>query len=198
MRGLLSVLLLLCLTRQAATFSPILGATRAALPHRLCASPRLGLRLARCSAGAELGDIVQRAALRRAEAAEILPALEELLATKPQLGAIGEEDIAGEFELVFSSAVANVPFLKGFFPNKEILSFDLQAKVLKLEIEILPFLPKINVIGNGLVFDPAASTLTYQVKEGQEPTVWELFYAADGVLGAKSSKTGLNVARRIP
>lgn len=85
MRGLLSVLLLLCLTRQAATFSPILGATRAALPHRLCASPRLGLRLARCSAGAELGDIVQRAALRRAEAAEILPALEELLATKPQV-----------------------------------------------------------------------------------------------------------------
>jgi hypothetical protein len=32
-----------------------------------------------------LGDIVQRAAMRRAEAAEILPALEELLATKPQV-----------------------------------------------------------------------------------------------------------------
>jgi hypothetical protein len=97
--------------------------------------------------GGILGEVVQRAARRDAVAAEILPALEQLVATKPQvlsssnptafchpptplcppqLGTITEADLAGEFELVFSSSVAGVPFLEGFFPNKEILSFDLE------------------------------------------------------------------------
>ena len=38
------------------------------------------------------------------------------------------------------------------------------SQVLKLDVEILPFLPKIKGFGTGLVFDPAASTLTYQTK----------------------------------
>ena len=55
-------------------------------------------------------------------------------------------------------------------------------------------------MGSGKAFMHADGGVRGDIARWQEgqPTVCELFYADAGVLGAKSSKTGLNVAMRRP
>ena len=84
-------------------------------------------------------------------------------------------------------------------PNRELLTWDLQARQLQLQIETLPLLPRIRVVGEDLVFDAAAQTLTYRVGD-KPPSEWQLLMfddASGGVLAARSSVTGLNVIRRL-
>ena len=107
-------------------------------------------------------------------------------------------DLAGTWELVFSSAAAKIPLLDGYMPNRELLTWDLKAARLELEIETLPMLPKVRVVGESLAWDEATQTLTYTV--GSKPTSeWKLLFfdASDGVIAARSSVTGLNLIRRL-
>ena len=67
---------------------------------------------------------------------------------------------------------------------------------MRLAIETLPFLPQLDVLGKGLRYDEASSTLTYRVKEKPESS-WRVFYADDGLFAADSSKTGLCLVRRL-
>ena len=81
----------------------------------------------------------------------------------------------------------------------QVLRWDLVGRKLILQIELLPLLPTVDIVGNDLEWDGAMCTLTYQVKEGRMPSVWSVFYLdeAAGVLAARSSVTGLNIIRRI-
>ena len=142
--------------------------------------------------------VLTRCALQRDSPAEdVLRTLEELeraQCTEPAAVA----DFDGRWELVWSSAATKLPLLNGYMPNRELLSWDLQAAQLRLEIETLPFLPKISIVGEGLAFDEAAQTLTYAIKD-KPPSQWRLLYVdrAAGVMAARSSVTGLNVIKRV-
>jgi hypothetical protein len=75
--------------------------------------------------------------------------------------------VNGSFELIFSSAVAQLPIvgniLDGYLPNKETIVFDFDAGVMSLTAETLPFLPKVDIIGEGL--DGATqATLSYIIQ----------------------------------
>ena len=56
------------------------------------------------------------------------------------------EDLSGRWELVFSTAAAKLPLIDGYMPNRELLSWDLGAGRLNLQIETLTFLPTIAVL----------------------------------------------------
>ena len=162
----------------------------------------LGLRSSRmlmCESGA--AAVLSRCALDRdAPAAEVLATLEQLDRgaglSRPVISAA---DLQGHrWELIFSSAAAKLPLLDGYMPNREVLTWDLERSRLELEIETLPLLPKIRVVGEDLAWDEPAQTLTYSVKQ-KPPSFWRILFfdAAAGVLAAKSSVTGLNVIRRL-
>ena len=102
---------------------------------------------------------------------------------------------AGRWELVWTSSLARVPFLGGYMPNRELLTWDLERGRLDLEVEILPVLPKLAIVGERLEF--ADSTLTYVVGEGKPPSSWAVFHADGDVVCADSSVTGTNVIRRV-
>ena len=64
-----------------------------------------------------------------------------------------------------------------------------------LTVETLPFLPEIKIRGENLAYDEDG-LLKYTVGD-KPPSTWDVFHAADGVVCAESSATGLNVIRRI-
>lgn len=110
--------------------------------------------------------------------------------------------VDGSFELVFSPAVANFPIVgpwfDGYLPNKEIIKFDLENGELQLSVETFPFLPPIDIVGEKLSYDEITASLMYTVKGKDKTSQWDILYAEQGALTAKSSVTGLNVIRRIP
>jgi len=151
-------------------------------------------------------EVIRRCAMERSvDASDVISILERM----EQLPALDREridvkSVSGEFELIFSSAVAKLPLLgswfNGYMPNRETITFDTERKQMSLIVELLPFLPKINIYGDELTWDEKAGVLEYTVKRGKEenpaPSRWTVLYADDEVVAARSSVTGLNVIRR--
>eukprot|EP01083_Nonionella_stella_P116114 344793_1 len=130
----------------------------------------------------DLVNVLQKCAIdRSAKASDVIETLEKLersLTSKP-LGStsiyLKEVDLStaldGTFELIFSSAIANLPILGnlcgGYMPNKEIITFDLEKKEMSLVVELLPFLPSIDIFGESLTLNKDGATLEYVV-QGKE------------------------------
>jgi hypothetical protein len=131
----------------------------------------------------------------------LVQVLESLERRSIDFARISQDDVNGTFELIFSSAVAQLPIvgnlLDGYLPNKETIVFDFEAGVMRLTVEILPFLPKIDIIGEGLDWDAQAATLSYRVQGKEKKSQWEIMYADESIVAGKSSVTGLNVIRKI-
>ena len=141
--------------------------------------------------------LVRSACHRDVAAAQVLRVLEAV--ERRTLGLpITEADLDGHFELIFASAAARLPLLDGYMPNREFLAWDFAAGRLDLEIETLPFLPTIKVVGEGLTWDAATQTLSYTVGK-KPPSTWSILFMDDqaGVVAARSSVTGLNLIRRL-
>ena len=96
--------------------------------------------------------------------------------------------------MVWNDKLAKVPVINGYMPNRETLVWDLDGRALDLRVETLPFLPEVKIRGENLVY--ADGVLKYTVGN-KAPSTWDVFHAADGVVCAESSATGLNVIRRI-
>ena len=129
---------------------------------------------------------------RSAKPDDVVAALAVLRAERPRPPT--RESFGGVWELVWNDKLAKVPVVNGYMPNRETLAWDLDAGVLDLRVETLPFLPEIKIRGDGLSY--ADGVLTYTVGD-KLPSTWDVFHAADGVVCAESSATGLNVIRRI-
>ena len=85
--------------------------------------------------------LIERCAISRSvPASEVVAAL-ELLERSP-IRTAAAADLSGQHELIFSSAIANFPIVQGYMPNKEVITFDLDARQLTLLIATLPFLPE--------------------------------------------------------
>jgi len=160
--------------------------------------PSIRLAAQNARAGSSPEEVVRMASLGASEGLktkEVLAAMESLEeAPRPAKQAVVE----GTYELVFTSALAGVPFLDGFMPTREILTFDFEQKrEMSLVVETLPFLPPVTVIGEKCSFDEAAGLIKYTVKGKDKESVWRVIYADEDVLAARSNVTGLNIARRI-
>ena len=109
--------------------------------------------------------------------------------------------VNGSFELIYSSAVAKLPVVgawwDGYLPNREIIKFDLENGELRLCVETFPFVPTIDIIGENLIYDEITASLEYTVKGKTKASNWDILYADQDVIAAKSSVTGLNVIRRL-
>ena len=79
-------------------------------------------------------------------------------------------------------------------PTSERLVWDLEAGRLAISVATLPFLPAIEIRGEGLTY--ADAVLTYTVG-GKAPSTWEVFHADGDVVAAVSSATGINIIRRV-
>jgi len=123
---------------------------------------------------------------------DVVAALEVLRAERPRPPT--RESFGGVWELVWNDKIAKVPVVNGYMPNRETLTWDLDAGVLDLRVETLPFLPEVEIRGDGLTYSDGV--LKYTVGD-KPPSTWDVFHAADGVVCAASSATGLNVIRRI-
>ena len=123
---------------------------------------------------------------------DVLAALEVLRAERPRPPT--HESFGGTWELVWNDKLAKVPVVNGYMPNRETLVWDLDGRALDLRVETLPFLPEVKIRGDGLSYDDGV--LEYTVGD-KRPSTWDVFHAADGVVCAESSATGLNVIRRI-
>ena len=97
--------------------------------------------------------------------------------------------------MVWNDKLAKVPVINGYMLNRETLVWDLDGRVLDLRVETLPLLPEIKIRGENLTY--ADGVLSYNVGGDKPPSTWDVFHAADGVVCAESSATGLNVIRRI-
>eukprot|EP00961_Rhodomonas_salina_P160435 2159774-Rhodomonas_salina.2 len=152
-----------------------------------------------CSASDPAGTIRACALLRSADGADVVAAMEAIEAQGTQIGNIPTEKVAGSFDLVFSSTLAKVPLINGYMPTKEVITWDIEGAKMKLDIETLPFLPKVLVEGNNLTWNEAASKVAYTIKnkEDKPPSEWTFFFADDEVLAGRSSVTGLNVLKRF-
>ena len=123
---------------------------------------------------------------------DVVAALAVLRAERPRPPT--RESFGGVWELVWNDKLAKVPVVNGYMPNRETLTWDLDAGVLDLSVETLPFLPEVKIRGENLVY--ADGVLNYTVGD-KPPSTWDVFHAEDGVVCAESSATGLNVIRRI-
>ena len=123
---------------------------------------------------------------------DVVAALAVLRAERPRPPT--RESFGGVWELVWNDKLAKVPVVNGYMPNRETLVWDLDAGVLDLRVETLPFLPEIKIRGENLTYEDGV--LRYEVGD-KPPSTWDVFHAADGVVCAESSATGLNVIRRI-
>ena len=123
---------------------------------------------------------------------DVLAALEVLRTEQPRPPT--RDSFGGTWELVWNDKLAKVPVINGYMPNRETLVWDLEAGVLDLRVETLPLLPEVNIRGENLTYEDGV--LTYEVGD-KPPSTWDVFHAADGVVCAESSATGLNVIRRI-
>ena len=124
---------------------------------------------------------------------DVVAALAVLRAERPRPPT--RESFGGVWELVWNDKLAKVPVVNGYMPNRETLVWDLDAGLLDLRVETLPFLPEIKIRGENLSYDDGV--LKYTVGDKKPPSTWDVFHAADGVVCAESSATGLNVIRRI-
>ena len=124
---------------------------------------------------------------------DVVAALAVLRAERPRPPT--RDSFGGTWELVWNDKLAKVPVINGYMPNRETLVWDLEEGVLDLRVETLPLLPEIKIRGENLVY-AEGGVLTYTVGD-KAPSTWDFFHAADGVVCAESSATGLNVIRRI-
>lgn len=156
----------------------------------------------------KIENVIRECATQRSvDASVVISTLEKLENTcsnnNPFNNSVDENVIGGKFELIFSSAVANLPVLGsvfgGYMPNKEIITFDLEEKQMSLIVELLPFLPTIDIFGDSLQFNKETGIIEYTIrgKEEQPPSKWDILYADNNVVAARSSVTGLNVIRRV-
>ena len=123
---------------------------------------------------------------------DVLAALEVLRAERPRPPT--RESFGGTWELVWNDKLAKVPVVNGYMPNRETLVWDLDAGVLDLRVETLPFLPEVKIRGENLTYDEGI--LGYTVGD-KAPSTWDVFHADGDVVCAVSSATGVNVIRRI-
>ena len=130
---------------------------------------------------------------RSAKPDDVVAALAVLRAERPRPPT--RDSFGGTWELVWNDKLAKVPVINGYMPNRETLVWDLDAGALDLRVETLPFLPEIKIRGENLTYEDDG-VLNYNVGD-KPPSTWEVFHAADGVVCAESSATGLNVIRRI-
>ena len=138
-------------------------------------------------------DLINQCARdRSAKPDDVAAALAVLRAERPRPPT--RESFGGTWELVWNDKLAKVPVVNGYMPNRETLVWDLEAGVLDLRVETLPLLPEVNIRGENLTYEDGL--LTYEVGD-KPPSTWDVFHAADGVVCAESSATGLNVIRRI-
>ena len=138
-------------------------------------------------------DVINKCARdRSAKPDDVAAALAVLRAERPRPPT--RESFAGTWELIWNDKLAKVPVVNGYMPNRETLVWDLEAGVLDLRVETLPLLPEVKIRGENLTYEDGV--LTYEVGD-KPPSTWDVFHAADGVVCAESSATGLNVIRRI-
>ena len=172
------------------------------LPGCTCLlAPSLNARRRGINAASSAGDgvsdaidlINQCARDRSAKPDDVVAALAVLRAERPRPPT--RESFGGVWELVWNDKLAKVPVVNGYMPNRETLAWDLDAGVLDLRVETLPFLPEIKIRGENLTYEDDG-VLSYEVGD-KPPSTWDVFHAADGVVCAESSATGLNVIRRI-
>jgi len=120
------------------------------------------------------------------------------------LSVVSQKDVSGFFELIFSSAVADLPiigkWLDGYLPNRETIEFDFESRCMKLKVETLPLLPSIDIIGKDLSWESRTASISYTVEGKSEMSTWRILYVDDeyGIVAAKSSVTGWNLIRRVP
>jgi len=158
----------------------------------------------------EVSSLLQKCAFdKTARAVDIIHILQELHQSCTPIILCSDllSSLNGSFELTFSSAVFNLPFLGpisgGYMPNKEIITFDFQKEnKMSLEVEILPFLPTININGDSLVLNQTSNESPYldyvvRGKEDRPPSQWKILYADEEIVAAKSSVTGFNVIKRV-
>ena len=124
---------------------------------------------------------------------DVVAALAVLRAERPRPPT--RDSFGGTWELVWNDKLAKVPVVNGYMPNRETLTWDLDAGVLDLRLKTLPLLPEIKIRGDNLTYEEDG-VLKYYVGD-KPPSTWDVFHAADGVVCAESSATGLNVLRRI-
>ena len=146
-------------------------------------------------------EVLRRAAQgERAPGAPSVPEVAEAmgrLAVAGPTAPVPRGLVEGRFELVYSTLLRQLPLVDwGYMPTREVMDWDLEGGEMRLSIETLPFLPQLDVLGKGLRYDEARSTLTYRVKEKPESS-WRVFYADDGLFAAESSKTGLCLVKRL-
>ena len=122
----------------------------------------------------------------------MLKALDILRAERPRPPS--RDSFGGTWELVWNDKIAKVPFINGYMPNREVLTWDLERGVLDLTVETLPLVPSIKIRGENLTY--ADGVLTYTVGD-KVPSTWDVFHADGDVVCAVSSATGVNVIRRI-
>ena len=138
-------------------------------------------------------DLINQCANNRsAKPDDVVAALAVLRAERPRPPTRGS--FAGTWELIWNDKLAKVPVVNGYMPNRETLVWDLDAGVLDLRVETLPFLPEIKIRGENLTYEDGM--LTYNVGD-KTPSTWDVFHADGEVVCAVSSATGLNVIRRI-
>ena len=138
-------------------------------------------------------DLINQCAnSRSAKPDDVVAALAVLRAERPRPPT--RESFGGVWERVWNDKLAKVPVVNGYMPNRETLTWDLDAGLLDLRVETLPFLPEVKIRGENLVY--ADGVLRYSVGD-KAPSTWDVFHAEDGVVCAESSATGLNVIRRI-
>lgn len=145
-------------------------------------------------------DVLRRAAKGRNGGAtrdEIMKALEELQASPYPAAPVAL--VEGRYVLVFSSAIIDVPFVEGFMPNREVLNFDFSgSQQMQLEIETVPFLPSMQVIGENCSYNEPNATVSYCIRGNAKASHWHILFADDEILVGESSVTGLNICRRLP
>lgn len=155
-----------------------------------------------------LTNILRNCANKRSvDAKTVISTLEEMETLRDRGNSFFTKELVdGKFELIFSSSVANLPFIgsifNGYMPNKEIITFDFEQGQMSLLVEILPFLPTINIYGDSLKLKDGVAieyTIRGKSKKQNSPksSRWDLLYADDEIVAAKSSVTGLNVIRRL-
>ena len=115
---------------------------------------------------------------------------------------IEQENVTGRFDLIFSSSVASLPIigpiLNGYLPNREVINFDFDNKLMHLKVETFPpFLPPFNIYGTNLNWDSNDTTISYTIKGKDKATEWKILYADESIVAAKSSVTGFNVIQRL-
>ncbi len=129
---------------------------------------------------------------RSAKPDDVVAALAVLRAERPRPPT--RDSFGGTWELVWNDKIAKLPLINGYMPNRETLVWDLDAGMLNLRVETLPFLPEVKIRGENLTYDEGI--LTYTVGD-KAPSTWDVFHADGDVVCAVSSATGVNVIRRI-